>query len=134
MAAPQGGMPVAGVDEKQQLALLYDEMYVAMMNKDRQMLEALHDDSFELRHMTGMVQSKREYIDSIMNGTLNYYSAQTEGLDISVTGDRARMTGRSRVNAAVFGGGRHTWPLQLQFDLIRGDGGWKLTAAKASTY
>ena len=105
-----------------------------MVKKDRAALEHLHDDTFVLIHMTGMRQSKQVYIDSIMNGTLNYYSEQTEALDIRLDGDKATLTGRSRVNAAVFGGGRHTWPLQLRFTLVKRDDGWKLTSAQASTY
>lgn len=46
----------------------------------------------------------------------------------------ATLTGRSRVTAAVFGGGRHTWPLQLRFQLVKRDGQWLFTEARASTY
>lgn len=109
-------------------------MYRAMVGKDRAELERLHDDSFVLVHMTGMHQSKEVYINSIMDGTLNYFSEQTEGLDIKVDGDKAVMTGRSKVTAAVFGGGRHTWRLQLRFTLARRADGWKLTSSQASTY
>ena len=122
------------MDEKKQIEQLYHEMYRAMVNKDRAELEWVHDDSFVLVHMTGMHQSKQVYIDSIMDGTLNYFSEQTEGLDIQVSGDTAVMTGRSKVAAAVFGGGRHTWRLQLRFDLVKREEGWKLTKAQASTY
>ena len=122
------------MDDKKQIEQLYHEMYRAMVNKDRAELERVHDDSFVLVHMTGMHQSKRVYIDSIMDGTLNYFSEQTEGLDIQVTGDSAIMTGRSKVAAAVFGGERHTWRLQLRFDLVKREEGWKLTKAQASTY
>ena len=122
------------MNDRDKIALLYDEMYTAMIQKDRAELERLHDDSFTLTHMTGMVQDKKTYVNSILNGTLNYYSADTDGLTITVEGDSARMTGKSRVSAAVFGGGRHTWPLRLEFTLVKGDGGWKLTSAKAGTY
>ena len=122
------------MDDKKQIEQLYHEMYVAMVKKDRAALEHLHDDTFVLIHMTGMRQSKQVYIDSIMNGRLNYYSEQTEGLDIRIDGDKATMTGRSRVNAAVFGGGKHTWSLQLRFTLVKQEDGWKLTSAQASTY
>lgn len=122
------------MDEKKQIEQLYHEMYRAMVNKDRAELERVHDDSFVLVHMTGMHQSKQVYIDSIMDGTLNYFSEQTEGLDIQVSGDTAVMTGRSKVAAAVCGGGRHTWRLQLRFDLVKREEGWKLTKAQASTY
>lgn len=120
--------------DKEQIERLYHEMYAAMVKKDRAQLERIHDDSFVLVHMTGTRQNKSVYISSIMDGTLNYYSEKTEGLEISIDGNRATMTGRSRVNAAVFGGGRHTWPLELRFKLVRRDDGWKLTEARATTY
>ena len=122
------------MDDRQQIALLYDEMYTAMIQKDRGELERLHDDSFTLTHMTGMVQDKKTYVNSILNGTLNYYSADTDGLEINVSGSTARMTGKSRVSAAVFGGGRHTWPLRLEFTLQKHDDAWRLTSARPGTY
>lgn len=120
--------------EEEKIIQLYQEMYTAMVNKDRQVLERAHDDSFVLVHMTGMQQPKSAYINAIMNGTLNYYSAVHEGSQITVNGDTATLTGRSLVTAAVFGGGRHTWRLQLRFELEKKDGEWRFTLAEASTY
>ena len=120
--------------DKEEILKLYHDMYAAMIRKDRDGLERVLDDNFVLVHMSGMQQSKAEYIESIMNGTLNYFSEQTSDTDITVTGDTAIMTGRSRVNAAVFGGGRHTWPLQLKFELIKTAGVWWFAKAEASTY
>ena len=122
------------MDDKEQIAKLYHDMYAAMVAKDEAELERVHDESFVLIHMTGMHQSKREYIKAIIDGTLNYYSEQTDRLDIDIKGDTAIMTGRSRVSAAVFGGGRHTWRLALKFGVKRTDEGWKLTKAQASTW
>ena len=122
------------MDDKKQIEQLYREMYQAMVAKDRAALERVHDDEFVLVHMTGMNQNKQSYIDSIIDGTLNYYSEQTDKLEIEVKGDEAVMVGQSRVNAAVFGGGRHTWRLQLRFRLVKRADGWKLKSAKASTY
>ena len=107
------------MDDKQSIENLYQEMYQAMVSKDTVTLNRVHADNFVLTHMTGMHQSKQEYIRSIAGGTLNYYSAQHEQMDITVNGDHATLTGRSRVNAAVFGGGRHTWQLQLSFTLVK---------------
>ena len=44
------------------------------------------------------------------------------------------MTGKSRVSAAVFGGGKHTWRLQLFLHAKKTENGWKLTKAEASTW
>ncbi|MBR3045271.1 MAG: nuclear transport factor 2 family protein [Oscillospiraceae bacterium] len=120
--------------DKEQIIQLYREMYTAMVNKDRAGLERVHDDSFVLVHMTGMRQPKDIYISSIMDGTLNYYAASHEDMQVEVKGDTAVLIGKSRVTAAVFGGGKHTWRLQLRFQLVKKNGEWRFALASASTY
>ena len=105
-----------------------------MVNKDRAELERVHDESFVLVHMTGMRQPKDIYISSIMDGTLNYYAASHEDMQVEVKGDTAVLIGKSRVTAAVFGGGKHTWRLQLRFQLVKKNGEWCFALASASTY
>ena len=122
------------MNDETRLRQLYEDMYAAMVTKDEAELNRVHDDSFVLVHMTGMHQDKKTYIRSILNGTLNYYSAVTENLSVQVNGDTATMTGKSRVNAAVFGGGKHTWRLQLFFHAKKTEDGWRLTRAEASTW
>ena len=122
------------MNDREQIIRLYKEMYAAMVNKDRAELERVHDDSFVLVHMTGMRQSRQEYINAIMDGTLNYYSASHEDMQVEVGGDSAVLTGKSRVTAAVFGGGKHTWRLQLRFQLVKKNGEWRFALASASTY
>ena len=97
--------------DKEQIEALYREMYEAMVKKDTTTLNRIHADDFVLTHMTGMHQSKQEYISAIADGTLNYYSAEHEQMDIKIDGTHATLTGRSRVNAAVFGGGRQSHAL-----------------------
>ncbi|MBR3667565.1 MAG: nuclear transport factor 2 family protein [Ruminococcus sp.] len=120
--------------DKEQIIQLYKEMYTAMVKRDRAELERVHDDSFVLVHMTGMRQSKVVYISSIMDGTLNYYSAEHEDMQVEINGDTAVLTGRSKVTAAVFGGGKHTWRLQLRFQLVKKNGQWRFALASSSTY
>ena len=120
--------------DKEQIIHLYYEMYAAMVNKDKAVLERVHDDSFVLVHMTGMRQPKEVYISSIMDGTLNYYSAEHEDMQVEINGDNAVLIGKSRVTAAVFGGGKHTWRLQLRFQLVKKTGQWRFALASASTY
>jgi len=44
------------------------------------------------------------------------------------------MTGKSRVLAAVYGGGKNSWRLKGDFTLRKENGTWKLTSSRASTY
>lgn len=122
------------MDDKQQIIELYYQMYRAMVEKDTVTLDSIHADEFVLIHMTGMRQSKQAYIQAIANGTLNYYSAEHEQLDVTIDRNRAILTGRSRVTAAVFGGGKHTWQLQLHFNLRKDNNQWLFTSSEASTY
>ena len=122
------------MDDKQQIEQLYKQQYRAMIAKDIAALDSILDDSSALVHMTGTHQPKIDYLREIKNGTLNYYSVEDDEISITVNGDKAEMTGKSRVNAAVYGGGRHTWKLQIKSKLIKKDGRWSFIEQRASTY
>ena len=55
-------------------------------------------------------------------------------MEIAVSGEQAKLVGQSRVNAAVLGGGRHVWNLQLSMKAVKRNGKWYMTEAVASTY
>lgn len=122
------------MDDKQQIERLNKQQYRAMIAKDIAALDSILDDSSILVHMTGTHQPKKDYLREIKNGTLNYYSVEDDEISITVNGDKAEMTGKSRVNAAVYGGGRHTWKLQIKSKLIKKDGRWLFIEQRASTY
>ncbi len=122
------------MDEKIHVQSAYQEMYRAMIAKDIPALSAVLDDSFVLVHMTGMRQPKAAFLKAVANGTLNYSSAEHDSMDVNVNGDTAILIGKSRVHAAVFGGGWHTWRLEQDLTLIRKDDRWLITLAEASTY
>ena len=118
----------------QEIKNCYHQMYQAMINKNTNDLNELLDDSFVLVHMTGMIQPKEEFLQAIKNGVLNYFSEKEENVHVSVVGEKASLVGQSLVNAAVFGGGRHTWRLQLDLSLIQKGNHWVITKVEASTY
>ena len=134
VAVAQGRKTDNDMTDKQQIARLYEDMLRYMIAKDTVSLGSLLSDDSVLVHMTGHRQPKAEYLREITSGVLNYFSAQTDSVEVTVDGDKARLIGRSRVSAAVYGGGRHTWPLQMDSQLERIAGEWKITWTKASTY
>lgn len=115
--------------------LAYQEMYRAMSQKDSVGMENILDDTFTLMHMTGMHQSKPQFIRAVLDGTLNYYGYRHEEFEL-VSEDEDTITGigRTRVEAAVFGGGRNIWRLQQRITLIRRDNKWLISETQASTY
>ena len=120
--------------DKELIINAYKKMYEGMIAKDEGILNEVLDDSFVLVHMTGMRQTKDAFIKAVMNGTLNYFSAEHERLPVEISGDTAVLTGQSYVAAAVFGGGRSNWHLQQKCSLKKVSGAWKITGSVASTY
>lgn len=112
----------------------YKRMYDGMIAKNEGILNDVLDDSFVLVHMTGMRQPKEEFIKAVLNGTLNYFSAEHENMPVEIAGDSATLTGQSYVAAAVFGGGRSNWHLQQKCSLKKINNEWKITRSVASTY
>ena len=123
------------MDEEQELVLCYEQLYQGMVAKDTALLEKILADDFVLLHMTGMRQSKAEFIRSIKTGQLQYFSAQTHQVQIlERTRESAILLGQSLVLAAVFGGGKHQWRLQLKLRLRKTQLCWRIVEAAAFTY
>ena len=110
------------------------KMYRAMIDKDIPALSEVLDASFVLVHMTGMRQPKAAFLKAVADGTLNYASADHDSMDVAINGDHATLIGKSRVHAAVFGGGWHTWRLEQDLRLVKINGTWRITLSEASTY
>ena len=121
-------------NDEQMIRDAYIRMYGGMIAKDESILREVLDDSFVLVHMTGMRQPKQAFIKAVLNGTLNYYSAEHENMPVVISGNTAVLTGQSYVAAAVFGGGRSNWHLQQKCNLKKTDGVWKINRSVASTY
>lgn len=125
------------VDKAQEISAiqaLYKKMFRAMVDKDMKAMAEVHDASFVLIHMTGSRMNRDEYFDAVKDDTLNYYSAEHDDMEVKITGDTATLTAKSRVTAAVYGGGKHTWRLQQNMKLKKIGGKWKFTFSQASTY
>ena len=127
-------MKEAERNDEQLIRDTYVRMYEGMIAKEESTLREVLGDSFILVHMTGMRQPKDAFIKAVLNGTLNYYSAEHENMPVEIRGDTAFLTGQSYVSAAVFGGGKSNWHLQQKCSLKKTDGVWKIIRSVASTY
>ena len=122
------------MDEREIIREMYRAYWRAMIAKDAAGLRALMAEDYYLLHMTGVRQSAEVFLKGLLDGTFNYYSAEHDAIDVRIDGDRATMTGRSRVSAAVYGGRMRVWRLRGDFTLRRERDGWRFTSSKASTY
>ena len=121
-------------DNREAIEELYREYWRCMIAKDVNGLRSMMADDYYLLHMTGLKQSAEVFLKELLDGTFNYYSADHDSIEVTVSGDQASMIGRSRVLAAVYGGGKHSWRLRGDFTLRKEKGRWKLSSSSASTY
>lgn len=122
------------VSDRQAIEQAYKDLCEASARKDSAAISRVLAPEYVLVHMTGMKQSREQYIKAVLGGTLNYYEHQHERITVEQHGDKATLRGQTRVNAAVFGGGRHTWRLQQDMTLRKENGRWLITRSEASTY
>jgi len=122
------------MNDEQKLKNLSRKMWKALVAKDIKTLEKIHDDNFVLTHMTGMKQNKSEYLRCVREGVLNYFSAEEENIFIEINAAKIKLTTQFKVEAAVFGGNKNIWRLQLVFDVEKRGEDFILLNGKASTY
>ncbi len=121
-------------DGTEEIREMYREYWRCMISKDTGRLRSLLSEDYALLHMTGVRQSGEEFLRGLESGTFNYYSAEHDSIEAEIRGDTAFLTGKSRVLAAVYGGGKHSWRLRGDFTLRKIGGAWKFTGSRASTY
>ena len=120
--------------DEQTCAQLYRDLCDASVRKDTDAIRAVLAPGYALVHMTGMRQPKAAFLKAVANGTLNYSSAEHDSMEVTMNGETAILIGKSRVHAAVFGGGWHTWRLEQDLHLVKKENRWLITLAEASTY
>ena len=122
------------MDDEEWIRSLYREYWRCMIEKDADGLRSMMAEDYTLLHMTGVKQSAETFLKGLLDGTFNYYSAEHDSIEVTVVGNRASIIGKSRVLAAVYGGGKHSWRLRGDFTLRKENGRWKLSSSSASTY
>lgn len=122
--------------DERALAEAYDEMWRCMVERDLAGLADVCAGEFALHHMTGMRQGREEFLNAVADGTLRYFEAEHDVVEAQVDEDgrTATVTGRTRVLAAVFGGGRHRWRLACRLRARKAAGSWRFTEEFVGTY
>ncbi len=121
-------------DDREAIEELYREYWHCMIKKEVKVLRRMMTGNYSLLHMTGTRQSAEAFLKGLLDGTFNYYSAEHDSIEVTVAVDCASLIGRSRVTAAVYGGGKHSWRLRGDFTLRKENEHWRFSGSSASTY
>lgn len=113
---------------------LYIDLCDASIKKDEKNLNSILSDDYILVHMTGMNQTKKDYINSVMEGELKYYESVHESIEVRIQGSRAYVIGKTKTLASPFGMAKSWWRLKQDLIVENRDGKWIITHSIASTY
>ena len=104
----------------------FKEFQKAMIEKDYSKLNEIIHDNYTLTHMSGKTQTKQEYIDEIMDGTLNYYKSTINNPSISIEKEeKAILKADVTLDAKVYGI-KGTWTLHSQQSMKKINDKWYL--------
>ena len=113
---------------------LYIDLCEASINKNLDKLDEILSDDYILVHMTGMKQSKEDYIESVKTGELAYFESKHESIEVDINGYEATIIGKTKTLASPFGSSKSWWNLRQDLKAEKIDGKWILTYSKASTF
>ena len=84
------------------------------------------DDNYILTHMSGKRQTKAEYINEIMDGTLNYYKSKIIHPQVSILEENhAKLIADVELDAKVYGI-KGTWTLNTNVSMKKIENKWFL--------
>ena len=98
------------MSDKELVRKLYIDLCEASINKDLIKLDEILSDDYVLVHMTGMKQTKEDYLDSVKSGELSYFESKHESIDVN--GDDATIIGKTKTLASPFGTSKSWWNLK----------------------
>lgn len=113
---------------------MYKDLSYASVTRDIEKISSLLAEDYVLVHMTGLHQTKDDYINSVKEGELKYYDAVHESIDVRIDGDKAGVIGKTKTLASPFGMSKSWWRLRQDMKLEKRNGIWKIVYSKASMY
>lgn len=112
--------------EQEKVLNRFIEFQKAMIVKDSKKLNEIMQDNYTLTHMSGKTQTKQEYINEILDGTLNYYESNINNIKIIIEENNALIKADITLNAKVYGI-KGTWTLHSEQTMKKINEKWYLS-------
>lgn len=109
------------MDQEQSLDALH-LLLQGMVEKDRAKLEQSMTRDARLYHISGLAESREDYIRDILDGTLNYYDYRIKEMQGDVV--------RASLLAKVYGGVARWWNLAMEVQYAEEDDFIKIKESK----
>ncbi|MEJ7647095.1 MAG: nuclear transport factor 2 family protein [Chryseolinea sp.] len=119
--------------EENQIIAVIDSVIEYMIERNLDGLRSILDKDFTLTHITGYVQTRKEWFSEIETEGMKYYAAKKIKHDINISGDEAVSTFHHLLDARIWGS-RNTWRLQQKMKLEKRNNHWIVVNSIASTF
>lgn len=73
---------------------LYKGLCEISISKNLEKMDFILADNYILVHMTGLEQTKNEYMNLVFSGELKYYEAKHESIDVKINGNKVTIIGK----------------------------------------
>ena len=109
---------------RQEIEQFLDEWNDAMVAADTIRLGAIMGDGIILRHITGMTQTKREWLEEMASGSMKYHKIEKRNVKVSLNADGSVSVSFTSVITATIWGSYGTWTLNGTMRLVKRNGKW----------
>ena len=109
---------------RQEIEQFLDEWNDAMVAADTIRLGAIMGDGIILRHITGMTQTKREWLEEVASGSMKYHKIEKRNVKVSLNADGSVSVSFTSVITATIWGSYGTWTLNGTMRLVKRNGKW----------
>ena len=113
---------------------LYKKLCKASIDKDVKTIDGILSEDYELIHMTGMHQSKEDYMLSVKEGELKYFESVHDSIEVNINGNEATLIGKTKTLASPFGMSASWWRLKQDMKLEKRNDKWVIVKSVASMY
>ena len=109
---------------KQEIEQFLDDWNAAMIAADTVRLGAMMDDNIILRHITGMTQTKREWLEEVASGSMKYHKIEKREVVVTSNSDGSASVSFTSVITATIWGSYGTWTLSGTMRLVKRSERW----------
>lgn len=114
-----------------EVAAAVDQLYAAMVGKDKGTLENLTDKALTYGHSSGTIENKAQYVDAVVNGTFDFISIHPAEQRITFSDKKTALV-RHIFEAKGINDGK---PADVRIGVLmvfqKQKGNWKLLARQA---
>ena len=109
---------------KREIEKYLQDWNAAMIAADTVRLSTMMDDGIILRHITGMTQTKQEWLEEVAGGSMKYHKIETRNVIINTQGNNSANVSFTSAITATIWGSYGTWTLRGSMKLMKRNGRW----------